>query len=113
MGLSSMILPFIFLCLSVILIAQASITIQTYSSTGKEKDMNYYWSCIVISFAIIGLLASGYMMYKASRPSPENVAAQLQAQVAAAQAAKLSLAQATKANTQNLQAQHALLAAAT
>jgi len=113
MGLSNMILPFVFLCLSVILVAQASITIQTYSSTGKAKDMNYYWSCVVLSFAIIGLLASSYMLYKASRPSAEQAAAQLQAQVAAAQAAKLSLAQATKANTQNLQAQQALLAAAT
>lgn len=108
-----MIIPFVFFCLAVTLIAQASITIQTYSSTGKAKDLNYYWSCFVLTFAIIGLLASGYMLYKASRPSPESVAASLQAQVAAAQAAKQSLAQAAKANTQNLQAQQALLAAAT
>ena len=106
-----MILPFVFLCLSVTLVAQASITIQTYMSTGKTKDLNYYWSCFVLAFAIVGLLASGYMLYKASRPTAEQVAESLQSQVAAAQAAKVSLAQATKANTTNLQAQQALLAA--
>lgn len=97
MGMSNMILPVVFLCLSVTLVAQASITIQTYSSTGKTKDLNYYWSGIVLIFAIIGLLASGYMLYKASRPTAEQVAASLQAQVVAAKAANEALAQASKA----------------
>jgi hypothetical protein len=82
-----MIIPFVFFCLAITLIAQASITIQTYMSTGKAKDMNYYWSCMVLIFAIIGLFASGYMLYKASRPSPEAIAAALQGQVAEAQGA--------------------------
>jgi hypothetical protein len=92
-----MILPFVFLFMSVILVAQASITIQAYSSTGKTKDLNYYWSCFVLIFAIVGLLASGYMLYKASRPTAEQVAASLQAQVVAAKAANEALAQASKA----------------
>jgi len=92
-----MILPFVFLCMSVTLVVQASITIQTYSSTGKTKDLNYYWSCFVLMLAIIGLLASGYMLYKASRPTAEQVAASLQAQIDAAKAANEALAQASKA----------------
>jgi len=79
-----MILPFVFFCLSITLIAQASITIQTYMSTGKAKDLNYYWSCFILTCAIIGIFASAYMLYKASRPSPEQLAAKLQSQVAAA-----------------------------
>ena len=97
MGVSTMILPFVFLFMSVVLVAQASITIQTYSSTGKTKDLNYYWSCFVLIFSIIGLIASGYMLYKASRPTAEQVAASLQAQVDAAKAANAALAQASKA----------------
>jgi hypothetical protein len=89
-----MILPFVFLCLSITLVAQASITIQTYMSTNKVKDLNYYWSCFVLSFAVIGLIASGYMLYKASRPTAEQAAKNLQAQIVASQqAAKLAAVQ--------------------
>jgi hypothetical protein len=70
MGFSDMIIPFVFLCLAITLVAQASITIQTYASTSKAKDLNYYWSCFVLAFAIVGLLASGYMLYKAGKPAP-------------------------------------------
>jgi len=52
-------LSFIFLFLSVILLAQAAITIYSYNKDNKAKDLNYYWSCLVLIFAIIGLLASG------------------------------------------------------
>jgi hypothetical protein len=107
-----MILPFVFLCLSITLVAQASITIQTYMTTGKTKDLNYYWSCVVLSFAIVGLLASGYMLYKASRPTADQLAASLRAQASAAQAAKASLEQATKAATAVAAAPPAAVAAA-
>jgi hypothetical protein len=66
MGLGDYILPVVFLCLAILLVAQTSITIKNYSSTGKAKDTNYYWSVFVLVISIIGLLASFFLMYKAS-----------------------------------------------
>jgi hypothetical protein len=54
------------MCLAILLVAQTSITIKNYSSTGKAKDTNYYWSVFVLVISIIGLLASFFLMYKAS-----------------------------------------------
>jgi hypothetical protein len=67
MAAGAYVLPMIFLCLAILLVAQASITIQSYSSTGKAKDTNYYWTAFVLFLAIIGLFASFYMLYKASK----------------------------------------------
>ena len=53
-----LVLSVIFLCLSVTLLAQASITIFTYNKEQKAKDLNFYWSCMVLVFAIIGVIAS-------------------------------------------------------
>ena len=61
------ILPTVFLGLAILLVAQASITIQSYNSSGKAKDTNYYWSLFVLFLSIIGLFASFYMLYKASK----------------------------------------------
>ena len=66
MALGDYILPMVFLCLAILLVAQTSITIQNYSSTGKAKDLNYYWSVLVLIVSIIGLFASFYLIYKAS-----------------------------------------------
>jgi hypothetical protein len=66
MGLEDYILPMVFLCLAILLVAQTSITIKSYSSTGKAKDTNYYWSIFVLVISIIGLLASFFLIYKAS-----------------------------------------------
>jgi hypothetical protein len=66
MGLEDYILPMVFLCLAILLVAQTSITIKSYSSTGKDKDTNYYWSVFVLVISIIGLLASFFLIYKAS-----------------------------------------------
>ena len=66
MAFAAYILPAVFLCLAILLVAQTSITIKSYSSTGKAKDTNYYWSVFVLVISIIGLLASFYMIYKAS-----------------------------------------------
>jgi hypothetical protein len=52
------VLAVIFLCLSVTLLAQAAITIYTYNTEKREKDLNFYWSCAVLTGAIIGTLAS-------------------------------------------------------
>ena len=66
MALGDYILPMVFLCLAILLVAQTSITIQNYSSTKKAKDLNYYWSVLVLIVSIIGLFASFYLIYKAS-----------------------------------------------
>lgn len=66
MSFGAYVLPVVFMCLAILLVAQTSITIKNYSSTGKAKDTNYYWSVFVLVISIIGLLASFFMMYKAS-----------------------------------------------
>ena len=66
MAFAAYILPMVFLCLAILLVAQTSITIRSYASTGKAKDTNYYWSVFVLVISIIGLLASFFLMYKAS-----------------------------------------------
>ena len=53
-----LILSIVFLCLSVTLLAQAAITIYTYNKDKKAKDLNFYWSCLVLTFSIIGVMAS-------------------------------------------------------
>jgi glucose uptake protein GlcU len=68
-------LSFVFLFLSVILLTQAGITIYTYSKDKKEKDLNYYWSCLVLVFAIVGVLASGVSMAFHHKSAIEVVAA--------------------------------------
>ena len=67
MAVGAYILPMVFLCLAILLVAQASITIQSYRSTDKAKDTNYYWTGFVLFLAIIGLFASFFMLYKASK----------------------------------------------
>ena len=66
MSFGAYVLPVVFLCLAILLVAQTSITIKSYSSTGKAKDTNYYWSIFVLVISIIGLLASFFLIYKAS-----------------------------------------------
>jgi hypothetical protein len=53
-----LVLSVVFLCLSVTLLAQAAITIFTYNKEQKAKDLNFYWSCLVLVMAIIGTIAS-------------------------------------------------------
>ena len=53
-----LILSVVFLCLSVTLLAQAAITIYTYNKDKKAKDLNFYWSCMVLVLSIIGVIAS-------------------------------------------------------
>lgn len=53
-----LILSIVFLCLSITLLAQAAITIFTYDKEKKDKDLNFYWSCLVLVMAIIGTIAS-------------------------------------------------------
>ena len=52
-------LSIVFLCLSVTLLAQASITVYNYNTQKQAQDLNYYWSILVIIGSIMGVLASG------------------------------------------------------
>jgi heme/copper-type cytochrome/quinol oxidase subunit 2 len=70
----------IFLCLSVTLLAQASITIYNYNHDAKAKDLNFYWSCFVIVGAIIGVIASALAMFS-NRGSAAAAAQNLKATV--------------------------------
>jgi len=79
-------LSFIFLFLSIILLAQAGITVYTYNKDKKAKDLNFYWSCLVLVFAIIGVLASGVSLAFHRKSAQEVVAAAVQPQVVAAPA---------------------------
>jgi hypothetical protein len=87
-------LSVIFLCLSVTLLSQAAITIYTYNTENRARDLNFYWSCIVLIGAIIGVLASGAgifmnrgsakavvsgMMPGTGAPSAASLGAQLEA----------------------------------
>ena len=65
MGFSDALMPMIFFSISIFGIAQSAITVKTYLDTKKEKDSNFNFSAIVLTVSIIGLLASGFMTYKA------------------------------------------------
>ena len=65
MGFTDALMPIVFFIICIFGIAQSSITIKTYLDTKKEKDTNFNFSAFILSVSIIGLLASGYMSYKA------------------------------------------------
>lgn len=65
MGFTDALMPIVFFIICIFGIAQSSITVKTYMDTKKAKDTNFNFSAFVLSVSIIGLLASGYMTYKA------------------------------------------------
>jgi len=77
MGFTDALMPIVFFIICIFGIAQSSITIKTYLDTKKEKDTNFNFSAFILSVSIIGLLASGYMSYKAFKGgnAPAAVAA--------------------------------------
>jgi hypothetical protein len=99
----SFVLSMVFLCLSVTLLAQAAITIFTYNKEKKAKDLNFYWSCLVLVFSIIGVIASmvGIFMNRGAVSSSAAAAAVpdssvLGAQLEAAQNLEQAQAEAAK-----------------
>jgi hypothetical protein len=54
------------LFVSVILIAQTAITINNYNKTSQGKDLNYYWSWVVMIISIITAICSifGMVVYR-------------------------------------------------
>ena len=65
MGFKDAMIPMIFFVICIFGIAQSSITVKTYLDTKKAKDSSFNFSAIVLTVSIIGLLASGFMLYKA------------------------------------------------
>ncbi len=65
MGVADALMPMVFFIICIFGIAQSSITIKTYLDTKKEKDSNFNFSAFILTMSIIGLMASGYMSYKA------------------------------------------------
>lgn len=53
-----LVLSILFLCLSVTLLAQASITVYTYNKESRARDLNFWWSCLIIVVSIIGTIVS-------------------------------------------------------
>jgi len=65
MGITDAFVPIIFFIVCIFGIAMSSITVKTYLDTKKAKDASFNFSAFVLSVSIIGLLASGFMTYKA------------------------------------------------
>ena len=65
MGFKDAMIPMVFFVICIFGIAQSSITVKKYLDTKKTKDSNFNFSAIVLTISIIGLLASGFMSYKA------------------------------------------------
>jgi hypothetical protein len=88
MGFKDALIPIVFFVICIFGIAQSSITVKTYLDTKKEKDSSFNFSALILTVSIIGLLASGFMSYKAFKGG----------NVAAAPAAVLATAGATAAS---------------
>jgi hypothetical protein len=54
---------FLFLFISVLLIAQTSITVYNYNKNKQARDLNFYWSCFVLTVSIITALISMLSMF--------------------------------------------------
>jgi hypothetical protein len=65
MGFKDAMIPMAFFVICIFGIAQSSITVKTYLDTKKAKDSSFNFSAIMLTVSIIGLLASGFMTYKA------------------------------------------------
>lgn len=87
MGLKDAAIPLAFFLICIFGIAQSSITVKTYLDTKKTKDSNFNFSAIVLTISIIGLLASGFMSYKAFKGGASMNAAAANAATAASEVA--------------------------
>lgn len=84
MGFKDAMIPLIFFVICIFGIAQSSITVKTYLDTKKEKDSNFNFSALILTVSIIGLLASGYMSFKAFKGGNVTPAAVINAGATAA-----------------------------
>lgn len=65
MGFTDALVPMIFFIICIFGIALSSITVKTYLDTKKAKDTSFNFAAVILSVSIIGMLASGFMTYKA------------------------------------------------
>jgi hypothetical protein len=75
MGFKDALMPMVFFIICIFGVAQSSITIKTYLDTSKEKDANFNFSAFILTVALIGLMASGFMTYKAFKGGAANATA--------------------------------------
>lgn len=75
MGFKDAMIPMIFFVICIFGIAQSSITVKTYLDTKKTKDSSFNFSALILTVSIIGLLASGFMSYKAFKGGNSPAAA--------------------------------------
>jgi hypothetical protein len=54
---------FLFLFIAVLLIAQTAITVFNYNKNKQPRDLNFYWSCFVLTMSIIAALISMLSMF--------------------------------------------------
>jgi hypothetical protein len=65
----SVLVPVLFFIVFILGIAQSAITLKTYADTKKAQDANYKFSIFTLVFSILGLLMSGFMIYKDAKPT--------------------------------------------
>lgn len=75
----SVLAPLMFFIVFILGIAQSAITLKTYADTKKAQDVNYKFSIFTLVFSILGLLVSGFMVFRgakgpaaAAAPAPTN-----------------------------------------
>jgi LAS superfamily LD-carboxypeptidase LdcB len=86
MGFTDALMPIVFFIICIFSIAQASITIKTYLDTKKTKDASFNFSAFILTVSLIGLMASGFMTYKAFKGGASaNAAAAAAAEAAVAE----------------------------
>lgn len=64
----SVLVPLMFFIVFILGIAQSAITLKTYADTKKAQDTSYKFSIFTLVFSILGLLVSGFMIYKNGKP---------------------------------------------
>ena len=69
----SVLVPLMFFIVFILGIAQSAITLKTYADTKKAQDVNYKFSIFTLVFSILGLLVSGFMVYRGAK-GPASVA---------------------------------------
>ena len=86
MGFTDALMPIVFFIICIFSIAQSSITIKTYLDTKKTKDASFNFSAFILTVSLIGLMASGFMTYKAVKGGSSANAPSVNAAAAAAAA---------------------------
>lgn len=63
----SVLVSLLFFIVSIFAIAQSAITLKTYADTKKPQDTNYKFSIFMLVASVLGLLISGFMIYRSGK----------------------------------------------